>query len=150
MHLSSQEFYKNLEIAIQRLQLPHVKTSRSMYPEGGILSDYREYLSVTYHKDVFEICAAPFGHSFFISCWQRRKVGMPWKFVPLVGPRLERLLNRKTYYQVDAEDAFKQCIHTAFQKAIDDLKKIAKLYDPEDIRKTALAKSRAKNKPWEA
>jgi hypothetical protein len=42
--------------------------SRVEFAEGGMLSAKREYLRMTRERLVFDICAAPFGTSYFFSC----------------------------------------------------------------------------------
>lgn len=66
------EFYKALEGALQKRQIPDSKPSRILWREGGYFSAHREYLRVR-RKDLnFDICAAPFGTGFFVSWWLGR------------------------------------------------------------------------------
>ena len=68
-HTSSLTFYKNVEEALSRRQIPNTSNSRVDYREAGMLSANREYLRVQREKLVFDVCAAPFGTGFFISYW---------------------------------------------------------------------------------
>ena len=63
------EFYKALEGALQKRQIPDVKHSRVSWPEGGYFSARREYLRVRRNDLTFDICAAPYGTGFFVSWW---------------------------------------------------------------------------------
>ena len=72
------EFYRSVEEAIARRQVPNTSRSRVKWHEGGALSAEREYLRVTRGKLNFDIGAAPFGTGFFFSSW-------------LVGPKTHGL-----------------------------------------------------------
>lgn len=62
-------FYKQVEEALVRRQIPETKNSRVDYKESGLLSASREYLHVSREKLDFDICGAPFGTGFFVSWW---------------------------------------------------------------------------------
>ena len=63
------EFYKALEGALQKRQIPDVTHSRVSWSEGGYFSARREYLRVRRNDLTFDICAAPYGTGFFVSWW---------------------------------------------------------------------------------
>jgi hypothetical protein len=65
---SSKDFYDSVEQELKARQVPELKSERVAFSEGGLLSDNREYLRLTRERLVFDICAAPFGTSFFFSC----------------------------------------------------------------------------------
>jgi hypothetical protein len=65
---SAQEFYEGVEKELKATQVPGMEVSRIEFSEGGILSDKRTYLRMTRERLVFDICAAPFGTSYFFSC----------------------------------------------------------------------------------
>ncbi|MEK7630502.1 MAG: hypothetical protein AAB417_00510 [Patescibacteria group bacterium] len=69
LETSSLEFYTAVEKAIEKRQVPDGKPSRIDWQEGGLLSAKREYLRVSRGRHSFDICAAPFGNSFFVSTW---------------------------------------------------------------------------------
>ena len=62
-------FFKSVEEALARREIPETKKSRVDYKEAGLLSANREYLRVQREKLVFDVCAAPFGTGFFVSYW---------------------------------------------------------------------------------
>lgn len=64
----SSEFYSALEKELQNRQVPGMETLRVEYAQGGLLSDKRIYLRMLRERLVFDVCAAPFGTSFFFSC----------------------------------------------------------------------------------
>ncbi|MBI2409344.1 MAG: hypothetical protein HYV19_13700 [Gemmatimonadetes bacterium] len=66
---SSIEFYSAVEKALRDKEVPELKIERVAVSEAGILSAKREYLSVSYGRLHFDICAAPFGKDFFFSWW---------------------------------------------------------------------------------
>src|ERR1041385_643353 len=65
---SAQDFYETIEEELKHRQVPSLKMSRIDFAEGGMLSDKRTYLRMIRERLVFDICAAPFGTSFFFSC----------------------------------------------------------------------------------
>jgi hypothetical protein len=69
LEASSLEFYRALEEAIARREIPDTERARVDYREAGYLSAKREYLRVTRGAQAVDICAAPFGRGFFVSWW---------------------------------------------------------------------------------
>lgn len=67
--ISTQEFYKAVEEAIRRRNLPDVEMSRVLFKEGGIASVSREYLRICRRRVAFDICSAPYGKGHFFSWW---------------------------------------------------------------------------------
>ena len=70
--MSSLDFYTAVEKALDRRSLPGIDMSRVSWKEGGIGTARREYLRVTRGRLSFDVCAAPFGNSFFFSWWLTR------------------------------------------------------------------------------
>jgi len=70
---SPKDFYTSVEAALDRRQIPSLKTSRVDWFEGGILWPQREYLRVAGERHCFDMCAAPFGTGFFFSSWTTKK-----------------------------------------------------------------------------
>jgi hypothetical protein len=69
LQYSPQEFYAKVEKALEDRQVPDLKYDRVEWPEGGWLSDRREYLRISRERLVFDVCGAPFGTGFFVSIW---------------------------------------------------------------------------------
>ena len=69
---STQDFYRAVENAITRRNLPEIEISRVLFNEGGIVSARREYLRVQRKRVVFDICSAPYGNGHFFSWWLAR------------------------------------------------------------------------------
>ena len=85
LQTSTQDFYVRVEVAVMKRYIPDVVIERIEYSEGGALSDKRQYLRVRRKRDVFDICAAPFGDGFFFSWWLAElRPALPAIFVVLV------------------------------------------------------------------
>jgi hypothetical protein len=65
---STQDFYTAIEKELEEQKVPDLAISRVEYSEGGVLSDRRLYLHLARERLTFDICAAPFGTSYFFSC----------------------------------------------------------------------------------
>lgn len=67
-HYVPSEFYDAVEQQLKAYQVPGMETARVEFSEGSLLSDKRVYLRMMRERFVFDVCAAPFGTSFFFSC----------------------------------------------------------------------------------
>lgn len=124
LQLSSADFYKNMEKAIEIQELPNVKLSLENLSESGILSAKRMYLRITRKGLVFDICAAPFGKNFFFSYWFGMESSGFANFlakIPYVGKFLAQKAQEKTYYQIDTENMFKECIINTLFREMDSM-----------------------------
>ena len=65
---SAKDFYAAIEKELKDRQVPGLDIAYVDFAEGGVLSQKREYLRMTRERLVFDICAAPFGTSYFFSC----------------------------------------------------------------------------------
>ena len=65
---SGKEFYAAIEKELKAREVPGLEIAYVDFAEDGILSGKREYLRLTRERQVFDICAAPFGTAFFFSC----------------------------------------------------------------------------------
>src|SRR5258706_14657333 len=66
-------FYKAVQEALARREVPGLKTSSVVWDEGGVLAPRREYLRIHGDRFVVDLCAAPFGTGYFFSSWVVRK-----------------------------------------------------------------------------
>jgi hypothetical protein len=64
---STQEFYTEIEKELVARRVPGLKISQVNFREGGSLSDKRIYLRLVRERLAFDICASPFGRTFFFS-----------------------------------------------------------------------------------
>src|SRR5688572_16224054 len=74
------DFYQRIESELAARKVPGLEISRVEFSEGGPLSVKREYLRLKRERFVFDICAAPFGTSYFFSF---RLVELPLGIKPL-------------------------------------------------------------------
>jgi hypothetical protein len=65
---STKDFYNSVEAELKLREVPGLSVDYVDFTEGGVLSAKREYLRMTRERLVFDVCAAPFGTSFFFSC----------------------------------------------------------------------------------
>jgi len=66
---SSMGFYDSVVKALEARAIPQTFVSRVAHKEAGLASADREYLHMNRGKYAFDLCAAPFGKSFFLSWW---------------------------------------------------------------------------------
>lgn len=66
--LSPQEFYATVKKELDARKIPTMEMSDIEYAEGGLLSDKRLYLRMIRERLAFDLCASPFGTSYFFSC----------------------------------------------------------------------------------
>jgi hypothetical protein len=69
---SAVEFYAAIRRELEAIKVP-VSFGTVEWSEGTILSAKRLYLRIESHRLTFDICAAPYGTSFFFSWWFARK-----------------------------------------------------------------------------
>lgn len=82
MKASSLEFYKQVEEAVKKREIPDIRLERVTWKESGILSADREYLRVSRGRYLYDVCAAPFGNGFFFSSWMAEKLPSPlWAII---------------------------------------------------------------------
>lgn len=117
---STQDFYTSVQEAIEKREVPKLYFSRDHYFTGSFLEKKREYLCASREEYTFEICAAPFGTGFFVSYWfveRERGIVAVFKRVPIIKAFMEK----KTYYQVDTENMFREFVHAGVMEAIDQM-----------------------------
>lgn len=124
LQASPLEFYKAVEGALQRRQVPDAKPSRVDWREGGVLSARREYLRIRRKSYIFDICGAPFGTGFFVSWWLGdRRTGLLGLLVaiPVIGLFFEWLVRPDTYYKIDTALMFQEAVHKSVLEAVDGM-----------------------------
>lgn len=63
-----QEFYTLVKQELDARKIPSMEMSEVEYAEGGLLSNKRIYMRMIRERLAFDMCAAPFGNSYFFSC----------------------------------------------------------------------------------
>lgn len=110
LNASALELYDAVEAALRARQVPGVSFSRVLQREGGLLSARREYLRVRRERLAFDIGAAPFGRTFFVSVWLRRlRYRDTW---------LHRLVRPRTRHYVDIECCFQLTVWRVLQEVV--------------------------------
>jgi len=124
---SPQQIYSLLQEAIDRRKMEDIKISRITYKESGLLSAKREYFRVRRKDHIFDICAAPFGASFFVSWWLGTKWTLSWRqilllfFLPPIGIMSVLSSRRETYYTLDTALMFQDSVHSAVLEVMDEV-----------------------------
>jgi|JI61114DRNA_FD_contig_51_3228199_length_1235_multi_6_in_0_out_0_1 hypothetical protein len=75
LKLSALEFYAEVEFSLNARVISQTKFARINLNQTDIFSSKREYLRVENGDQTFDICAAPYGTSFFISWLYGERVG---------------------------------------------------------------------------
>ncbi len=86
-NISSEDFYRAILQDVHNRNVPGLKMYTVSFSEGGFLSAKRIYLRMKRERLVFDICAAPFGTSYFFSM---RFAELPpgaawWRWLPLLA-----------------------------------------------------------------
>lgn len=136
---SSQDFYDAL---IQELDAHEVNgLKRVVYPRitRGAFSRKRNYLIVKYDDFLIEICAAPFGKSFFVSYWvlnEDNRFEIALGRIPWLGKRLVKWFYPVTAYRIDTIEMYRILIHNLVIEKIDAMlesEKLEKLSENQKI-----------------
>jgi len=123
---SPQRIYTLLEEGINRREMPGIKVSQVKHRESGIFSAKRVYFRVRRKEHMFDICAAPFGKSFFVSWWLGIAPGFFGRLIlliPILGPILVRVFRPETYYRLDTALMFQDSVHSAVLEVFDRITK---------------------------
>jgi hypothetical protein len=120
-NMSSDAFYVKVENVLKAQQLPETKGFRTKHKEGGMWSASREYLTIQHADLVFDICAAPFGKNFFVSWWLYETEGTLQTLFKStgIGNYLRERAAKRTFFEIDGENMFRECVHQALLEAID-------------------------------
>lgn len=118
--LSAEDFYTKLQKVLEGQQMPNTTINRATHKEGGMFSSSREYLRVKHRDLVFDICAAPFGKNFFISWWLYETAGTMQRLLKntKVGDVLKTRAANKTFFEIDSEQMFRECVHDCVMLAV--------------------------------
>lgn len=115
-----------IESIIAEYKVPAVSLSRVSFKEGGMFSSSREYLRVTRNEYVFDICAAPFGTGLYVSYWFGEKT-VWWKAmlyrIPYLGAFMAKVGEVRTYHELDTENMYRETIHAAIMRAVEECTK---------------------------
>lgn len=128
---SSQEFYASVEHGIKRREVPHALVGTAEYFEGSVVSRRRAYFKVSNGEYIFDICAAPYGNSFFVSWWLRESKSA----FELILARFFPFAFTKTYYEQDTGTMFRESVHHAVLEAIEAMTKEKGVRGPSELER---------------
>ena len=117
---SSQDLYASVERNITKREINGVKFSRFKHMGKGMLDPFREYLRVERGPLTYDICAAPFGTGYYVSCRLRERGNIVRELLGKVK-LFEPLLEIGRYYAMDTEAVFQQFVHRSLTEAIDEM-----------------------------
>lgn len=121
---SSKEFYSRLQTELESHGVTNIKIKEVYLKEGGMMSASRLYLRAVWRGYQYDMCAAPFGHGFFISWWLLYKESVLKILIakiPFLGPWLVQTLFPITYYRIDTASMFMSYAQSSVLKVIDDI-----------------------------
>ena len=124
---ATSEFYQQVIAAVEMREVPGVSMRTVLFLEGGIQTDKREYLRIERGNLVYDLCAAPFGGTFFVSSWLAQKPSKVLEALasaPLVGALVRimvRLFDPLTYFKLDSARMFQAAVHEAVLEVIDQM-----------------------------
>jgi hypothetical protein len=121
------EFYDSVEAKITDRNIPDVRIKRVEWREGGMFSDKRLYLEVRRFDNIYHICGAPFGDSFFVSSWlfkQPSRTLAVLEKLPVYSwfaVFWNKVIDPPTLFAADTMSMFQGAVHGAFMAAVDEL-----------------------------
>lgn len=124
LEFDPESFYSQVEELLKARSIPNIFTTKRNIKEYGALSHFRVYLEVKRGDYIFHICAAPWGTGFFFSWWLREKLSSLDELlimIPVVGPRIVKLRQYKSYYKLDTDIMFRKSVHECIMAAIDQI-----------------------------
>jgi hypothetical protein len=124
---TTSEFYQQVTAAVEAREVPGVSMRTVEFHEGGIQTDKREYLRIERGDLIYDLCAAPFGGTFFVSSWLAQKPSAMLDAlagIPLLGAvvrALIQLFDPLTYFKLDSARMFQGAVHEAVLEVIDGM-----------------------------
>ena len=125
LNASTADFYKEVAKVLGVKQSP-VKTDTVEWSEGGLFSNKRQYLRVTYRQYVFDICAAPFGNDFFWSWWLGTKPSL-LESIPYIGFLFKYFVKPDTYHSEDSRQMFQDTVHRVVLDVVSGVLSVKKM-----------------------
>jgi len=125
MQFSAQEFYASVTRLLNENAVPNIEVDMVEHSTSKTLfSTSRIYLQVRREDQMILVCAAPFGKGSFVSWWNGEKLDFIKDFVPripTIGSALARYMYRKSFYQMDTENMFKEAVRACVMEVIDEM-----------------------------
>lgn len=124
LSLSAKTFYDEVTEKIRALELKDVSVERVFLYQTNVFGGAREYLRVKRQNFMFDICAAPYGTTYFVSWWLGEKISGFTSFclhLPIIGKPLRKNLETRTYYEMDTEGMFLGAVQYAVSETIKEM-----------------------------
>lgn len=121
---SSKDFYDALIEEINAHEIEGIRKGVNPRITRGAFSRKRNYLIVRYDDFLIEICAAPFGKSFFVSYWvlnEDNRFEIAIGRIPWLGKRLVKWFYPVTAYRIDTIEMYRILIHNLVIEKIDEM-----------------------------
>ena len=121
---STKEFYDLLKKELQAHGIEGIQMHEVSLSTGGALSEKRVYLRIEWNNVLYDICASPFGHGFYISWWLFLKTSFGEiliRKIPFLGGWLARKCYPVTYHSIDTASMFMSYAQSSVVKVIDDI-----------------------------
>jgi len=120
---SSDDFYLTIKQLVESRKFPDVSVRQINLLQGTWLLAERQYLRVRRRRLIFDICAAPYGTGFFVSWWLGENpsaLRILFRSIPIIG-LLIREIPKRTYFQMDTDNMFRNGVHQSVLTAIDEM-----------------------------
>lgn len=127
LDISIKDFYVSVEEKVKARNIPDVRIKRVEWNEGGIFSDKRLYLEVRRFDNIYHICGAPFGDSFFVSSWLFRQPSRSLAVLEKIpvyswfAVFWNKAVAPPTLFAADSMSMFQGAVHGALMAAVDEL-----------------------------
>lgn len=119
-HYTSDAFYTKLSERIVAMNLPKVSTPVVSASTQDWTFTKRKYLVVERGGVRFDICAAPFGTTYFFSYWQTEQLSF-FRIVMSRFPGTSYFSKLRSFYSHDTRSMFAAAIHDAIVQTIDEV-----------------------------
>ena len=123
---SSQETYKRIEDYLSTKSIKGISFKTAFKSTSHIVSSPRQYLIIDWRDFRYEICAAPFADSFFVSYRMNIRESGGKIFVsriPFIGWIAEKYFFRVSYYMIDSANMFNSMVHNCIVDIVDEISK---------------------------
>lgn len=126
LNFSTEEAYNRVEQDLHNRGVSGLRIKRKNKRIGGWFSSRRTYLVIDWKEFRYEVCAAPFADSFFVSYWMHARQSWFKSFIariPLLGNLISYLFFRVTYYRVDTSNMFHAIAQESITSMVDEISK---------------------------
>lgn len=116
--ISAQDFFESIEVDLATKGISKVRGERTTHMQTPFLGSRREYLRIARETYAFEICTAHVGSGCYVSWWFFDRQSVLRRILARV-PIIRWFLSKKTFHQIDEEDAFCDMVHKSVLDSVD-------------------------------